>query len=232
MACDASCFSNNPQPDLQAGLGELEIKAEPLRYVLCATSDLLQDSSFNVESWLLDKVSRGFRVAINDAIIMGDGLGKPLGLLHPNGGIPIVETSPATQPGQFTWQDLVMLKWEIPMQWQAQGSYLMNQRSFSLLMTMTDASQRPLWGALPGAEPGFMLAGSPIIIASQMPDVAPGSTPVMFGNLKSAYTVVDRKATTVLIDPFSAGFCYLFKWECRLGGAPTCPNAARLLRIR
>jgi hypothetical protein len=27
-ACDASCFANNPQPDLQEGLGELEIKAE------------------------------------------------------------------------------------------------------------------------------------------------------------------------------------------------------------
>ena len=31
-ACEASCFSNNPQPDLQDGLGELEIKTEALRF--------------------------------------------------------------------------------------------------------------------------------------------------------------------------------------------------------
>jgi hypothetical protein len=31
-ACEASCFANNPTQDLQAGLGELEIKAEPLRH--------------------------------------------------------------------------------------------------------------------------------------------------------------------------------------------------------
>src|SRR5262245_7971689 len=68
-ACEASCFANNPTPDLQEGLGELEIKAETLRYTACATSDLLQDSSFNVESWLLDKVSRGFRATINAAVI-------------------------------------------------------------------------------------------------------------------------------------------------------------------
>src|SRR5262249_932002 len=49
-ACDASCFSNNPMPDLQDGLGTLEIKVEPIRYVLCADSTLLQDAALNVES--------------------------------------------------------------------------------------------------------------------------------------------------------------------------------------
>jgi copper(I)-binding protein len=32
-ACESSCFANNPTPDLQAGLGELEIKAETIRIV-------------------------------------------------------------------------------------------------------------------------------------------------------------------------------------------------------
>lgn len=84
-ACDASCFANNPQSDLQEGLGELEIKVEPIRYVARATSNLLQDASFNVEQWLFDKVSRGFRNTINNAVILGDGIGKPLGLLNVNG---------------------------------------------------------------------------------------------------------------------------------------------------
>jgi hypothetical protein len=47
--------------------------------------------------------------------MIGVGVGKPMGL--PNAGIPIREVSPATQPEQFTWQDLVMLKYELPMQW-------------------------------------------------------------------------------------------------------------------
>jgi HK97 family phage major capsid protein len=48
-ACEASCFANNPQPDLQDGLGELEIKAETLRFVCCVGSDLLADAAFNLE---------------------------------------------------------------------------------------------------------------------------------------------------------------------------------------
>jgi HK97 family phage major capsid protein len=230
-ACDASCFSNNPQPDLQEGLGEMEIKTESLRFIVCAGNDLLQDAQFNIENWILQKASQGFRDAINNAIIAGDGLGKPLGILNPNSGIPICDTSPATQPGQFTWQDLVMLKFEIPSRWHEGASFFMNQRTFALLLTMSDASSRPLFGQLPSGLPGYMFAGSPIQIVSQMPDVAPGATPIAFGNWKSAYIVVTRSGTMMRTDPFTAGWCTLFLFEARIGGSVACPNAARLLRI-
>jgi len=230
-ACEASCFANNPQPDLQQGLGELEVKAETLRFVACASSDLLEDSSFPMETWLMRKVSDGFRRTISNAVIAGDGIGKPMGILNVQSGIPIVDIAPSTPPGQFTWQDVVMLKYEVPMQWHASGSYLMNQRTFALLLTMSDAINRPLWGQLPGGVPGFMLAGSPIVIVSQFPDVLPGATPIGFGDWKAAYTIVNRRATTMYTDPFSAGFCTLFKFDARVGGATTCSNAARLLRI-
>ena len=78
-ACEASCFANNPQPDLTEGLGEMEIKAESLRYIVCAGQDSLADSSFPLEQWIRRKISDGFRHTIFDTIIAGDGIGKPLG---------------------------------------------------------------------------------------------------------------------------------------------------------
>src|SRR5262252_877737 len=39
-ACESSCFANNPQPDVTEGLGELEIKTESLRFVVCVGNDL------------------------------------------------------------------------------------------------------------------------------------------------------------------------------------------------
>jgi HK97 family phage major capsid protein len=108
----------------------------------------------------------------------------------------------------------------------------MNQRTLGLLLATSTAEGRPLFGQLPSGLPGLQFAGSPIVIVSQLPDVAPGSTPIAFGNWKEAYTVVTRSATTMRPDPFSAGWCTLFRFEARIGGAPTCPNAARLLRIK
>jgi len=178
--------------------------------------------------------ARRMRATINAAILLGDGIGKPMGLLNPNSGIPICEVSSATNPGQFSWQDLLMLKYEIPIQRMDGASYLMNQRTFALLQSMSSAEGRPLWGAQGTSTPGtgFAFAGSPINIVSQMPDVQPGATAVAFGNWKRCYTVVTRKLPTLTVDPYSAGFCRLFKFEARIGGATTCPNAARLLRIR
>jgi HK97 family phage major capsid protein len=231
--CDASCFANQAAPDLSDMLGELEVKCEPIRYVACAGNDLLQDASFDVESWLIRKVSTAFRFVINAAIIIGDGVGKPLGILNPAGGIPVCETGAATPVGQFSWQDVFQLKYDVPVQWHQGGSYFMNQRTLALLFTTSTAEGRPLFGQLPSGLPGLQFAGSPIVIVSQMPDVAPGSAPIAFGNWKEAYCVVTRSATTMRPDPYSAGgFCTLFRFEARVGGAPTCPNAARLLRIK
>jgi hypothetical protein len=140
-----------------------------------------------IEQWIFNKASQGFRNTINAAILSGDGIGEPLGILHPSAGIPICETSlrkvrPATPLGQFTWQDLVALKYEVAAQYHPGAWYFMNQRTLGMLMTMSDASGRPLWGQLPGGFPGYQIAGSPIHIVTWMPDVAPLATPVAFGN--------------------------------------------------
>jgi HK97 family phage major capsid protein len=99
-------------------------------------------------------------------------------------------------------------------------------------MMMTDAAGRPSWTQAPGAETGFQLAGSPVNIITQMPDIAPGSTPIAFGNWAKVYRIVWRKALTLQLDPYSPNFCTLFKAEARVGGGVTCGNAARLLRVR
>jgi HK97 family phage major capsid protein len=237
-ACEASCFANNPQVDLADGLGELEIKAEPLRFVACAGNDLLQDAAFGIEMWLMGRVARGFEQAVSTAILIGNGLGMPQGMLNPRGGIPICETAAATAVGAFTWQDLVSLAYEVPVQWHDRAVFLMNQRTLGLCLTISDAAGRPLLLPTPLTETGrpagarFSIAGFPVIIANVMPDVAPGSTPILFGDLEATYTLINRKATTMTPDPYSGGFCTLFRFEARVGGATTCSNAARLLRIR
>ena len=231
-ACESSCFANNPTQQLGSGLGELEIKPESLRYIVCTTRELLEDSSVNIEGWLLDKADRAFRAQISHAIMVGDGFGKPMGILNPQAGIPICETSDATPEGTFSWQDLVSLRWQIPQNFQDGGSYIMNPRTWELCSTMSDANGRPIMTATPSEAAPFLLGGAPVVIATQMPDVVAGSTPVAHGNWKQAYMVVNRKGVTMQSDPYSAGFCVLQKFEARVGGAVVCPNAARLLRVR
>jgi HK97 family phage major capsid protein len=82
-----------------------------------------------------------------------------------------------------------------------------------------------------GAGGGFTIAGSPVRIVSQMPSVAPGSTPILFADLEQLYLVVVRRATSLQSDPYSLNWCVTFKIDARLGGSVICPVAGRLLRI-
>jgi len=63
------------------------------------------------------------------------------------------------------------------------------------------------------------LFGSPIVIASQLPNLAPGTTPIALGDFRSAYTIVTRSGTTVTVDNVTS-FCSVFRFESRVGGAP------------
>lgn len=91
-----------------------------------------------------------------------------------------------------------------------------------------------VWSGTNVPETGCQFGGSPIDVVSQMPDVAPGSTPIAFENWKRTYLIVWRKAVSMVVDPYSVGFCTVFRFEATVGcgGATTCPNAARLLRIK
>ena len=154
------------------------------------------------------------RATISNALITGTGVGMPIGILNPNGGVPTCETAPATAVGQFSWQDLVMLKWQVPVQYHGTGAaYMMNQNTFALTLTMSDANGRPIMIANPTQAGQFLINGSPVVLTTQMPDPVAGATPVAFGNWNSAHTVVNRKAVTMLHDPYSAGFCVLLKFE-------------------
>jgi len=58
---------------------------------------------------------------------------------------------------------------------------LVQQRVRELIAHPTEAGQ-------------FLINGSPVVIATQLPDVLPGTTPIAFGGWKAGYTVVTRRA--------------------------------------
>jgi len=76
--------SNNAQPDLNEGLGRLEIKPETVRFVVCSTRDLIEDASLDVENWLFQKISEGMNALINEALIIGDWRGSASGPFEPS----------------------------------------------------------------------------------------------------------------------------------------------------
>jgi HK97 family phage major capsid protein len=229
-ACESACegpVGSLPPP------GQIEIKPETLRCQVCATSDILEDAAFSVEMWLSRKVERAFRQKLSDAFVNGDGIGRPQGILNPSAGLQICEVGAATPAGEFRWQDLAALKWQLAPQYAARATFLMNHTTLGMCMSMSDGLGRPLWSDTPATEGRvggrWQIAGSPVEVVSFMPDPEPGSTPVLCADLGSLYQAVRRRGLTFSSEP--AGWCTVFRFSQRIGGAVVCPNAGRLLRV-
>lgn len=129
FACDTACWGTGQQPDLAAGIGTMQIKVDPIRATTCTTTDILAGAQIPIETWLQRKAALGFSNLINQAVLCGDGISKPQGILHPRGGIPIFEPSAATPTGTITWQDVLSLKFQVPEPWLSRGSYIMSPAS-------------------------------------------------------------------------------------------------------
>lgn len=231
-ACESDCAFNQPGADVAKGLGQLELKPEEARGLICASRSFLEDSAINIENWIAQKGQQGVRRIASRALAVGTGVGMPMGILNPQSGIPICDCAAPTPVGQFTWQDLVGLMFEVPVEYHANGAWIMNQRTLGQLFGISDANGRPILIQDLQNPLRWMLFGHPVVVSQFWPDVAPGTTPVAFGDWKATYLLVNRRALTLLPDPYSAGWCVLFRLYARLGGGIICPNAARLLRIK
>ncbi|MGT2427902.1 phage major capsid protein [Cupriavidus basilensis] len=64
-----------------------------------------------------------------------------------------------------------------------------------------------------------------------MPDVAANSAPLMFGDFKRGYQIVDRVGVRVLRDPFSNKPYINFYTTKRVGGGLLNPDVLKALKI-
>jgi HK97 family phage major capsid protein len=71
--------------------GRLKLEPQELAVLIYQTDKLLRNSPIALEQYLLRAATEAISFRVNEAIIRGDGLGKPLGLLNSSGLITVAE---------------------------------------------------------------------------------------------------------------------------------------------
>lgn len=90
-----------------------------------------------------------------------------------------------------------------------------------------------LWSpGIAGAEPPNIL-GRPYVDAPDMPDISGNAFPVIFGDFKRGYLIVDRTQISILRDPYSLSSSRQIKFVAskRVGGQVVLAEAIRKLKI-
>ena len=219
----------------------ISIKLHELAAMPKASQRLLDDSAFDVEGWLAEKIATRFTRAEAAAFINGDGVDKPKGILLPTkvadatwtwGNIGYVATGAASDFATTNPADcIVNLVYALGAEYRANGAFVMNSKTVGAVRKMRDADGRFLWSdGLAAGEPSRLM-GYPVVVSEDMPDVAANAYPVAFGDFRAGYTVAERPDLRILRDPFSAKPNVLFYANKRVGGDITDFAAIKLLKV-
>lgn len=207
-----------------------EIYANP-----AATQRILDDSELNLESWLAGEVEAEFAYQEGLAFISGNGTDKPKGLLtyttaptHPWGAIPTVVSGAAAD---LKSDGLIDLVYDLPSERTPEARFIMNRKTQGSVRKLKDGNGNYIWQpGLVAGQPATVL-GFPLTEVAAMPDIAAGAIPVMFGDFKRGYLVVDRVGIRILRDPYTNKPFVQFYTTKRVGGGVTDPTALRYHKI-
>jgi len=173
--------------------GQKTIDAFKLTDLVKVSTELLQDSMFNLESYISSEFARAFGVAEEQAFCTGTGVGQPTGIFTENGGeIGLTLTSTTN----ITCDNIIELVHSLKSPYRRNAVFLMNDSTISMLRKLKDTNGAYLWQpSLQAGQPDRLL-GYPLYTSPYVPIVASASLPIAFGDF-SNYWIADRMGRSV-----------------------------------
>ncbi|HNJ48660.1 MAG TPA: phage major capsid protein [Novosphingobium sp.] len=207
-----------------------------------ASQAMLDDADFDLEGWLAGEISAEFARAEGSAFVNGTGTNQPKGFLgaatsnaadatRPFGTLQFIVSGNATAFDTAPELKLIDLVHSLRSGHRQGACFVMNSKTLAAVRKFKAADGSFLWqaGVMEG-QPARLL-GYPVVEAEDMPDVGANAFPIAFGNFKAGYLIAERKATTILRDPFTNKPFVNFYATKRVGGQVLDSDAIKLLKI-
>ncbi|MBN3852807.1 phage major capsid protein [Paraburkholderia sp. Ac-20340] len=204
-----------------------------------ATQQMLDDSFIDLESWLAAEVQTEFALQEGKAFLAGTGTNQPTGLLtyvtgatnaavHPFGAIETVNSGDAATITADSIYDLI---YALPTVFTGNARFAMNRNTMGVIRKLKDSYGQYLWQPAVTAGQPATLAGYSLTELPDMPDVAAGAVPVLFGDFAQTYLINDRVGVRVLRDPYTAKPYVSYYVTKRVGGGLLNPETMKALTV-
>lgn len=230
---DARPETNTPK------LAAIEIKVGELYANPKLTQHMIDDAMFDAENYVVTEISEEFSDQLGAALINGDGVNKPKGILAQTitteaDGVRAFGTLQAVMSGSatsVTFDDLKEMKRVLRAKYRSGAAWVMNDTTAMQLALLKDNNGAYLWAESVSAGEPDTLLGYPVEIDENMPDIASGAYPVAFGNFKRGYYIARRKGLRLLRDNLTAKPYVQFYTTERVGGDVVNSEAIKLLQV-
>lgn len=173
---------------------QVSLGAYKLGTAMRVSEELLNDSAFNLASYIATEFGRRIGAAEEEAFITGNGSGKPLGALAASGGAGTgVTTSSQTT---FTMEEIMDLFYSLKAPYRRKAVWLMNDATVKALRKLKTGDGVYLWQPSLIAGQPDMLMNRPVYTSAYMPTIAHSAKPILFADL-SYYWIADRETRTL-----------------------------------
>jgi HK97 family phage major capsid protein len=161
--------------------------------IIRASLELVEDSAFDIESFVAKQMGIRFGREWEDVLTNGDGDNKPTGILIAiaDAGItPVIAQGSVSNDGitgntgvnSVGYWDLVNLEHSVDKSYRKGASYMMHDTTVASLQKVLDKFGRPLFVPGINGEPD-KVNGYPIVVNNSMPQIAASATSIVFGDL-------------------------------------------------
>jgi len=216
-------------PESDDSFGQVSIGAFKLATMIKVSEELLNDSVFNLERYIAKEFARRIGAKEEEAFFVGDGSGKPTGILAATGGGQIGVTTAGSTA--ITLDEMLDLFYSLKSPYRKRASFVMNDATVKAIRKLKDSTGQYLWQpSIKEATPDTIL-NRPLYTSAYMPSIEAGAKTVVFGDF-GYYWVADRQGRVFkrLNELFAATGQVGFIATQRVDGKLVLPEAIKVLQ--
>jgi HK97 family phage major capsid protein len=216
-------------PESDDALGQVSIGAYKVATMIKVSEELLNDSVFNLESYIAREFARRIGAKEEEAFFIGDGVGKPTGIFNATGGAELgITTASATA---ITFDEIMDLFYSLRSPYRKNATFVMNDATVKLIRKLKDGNGQYLWQPSVQAGQPDTILNRPVKTSSFVPTVEAGAKTIAFGDF-GYYWVADRQGRSFqrLNELFAATGQVGFRATQRVDGKLILPEAIKVLK--
>ena len=206
---------------------QIILDAYKLSVAVKVSEELLADNAYDLEGWLINSFSRALANSEEEAMVIGDGISKPTGILTSG------EVGVTTAGNKIEADEIIDLIYKLKRPYRTNAVFLTADSTLAAIRKMKDSTGQYLWQpALTAGEPDGLL-GYPVYTSAFVPTVAAGKPVLAFGDM-SYYNIGDRgvRSFAALHELYAGVGQVAFVCKERVDGKLVLPEAVQVMKMK
>ena len=218
-------------PESDDAFGQVSIGAYKLATMIKVSEELLNDSVFNLESYIAREFARRIGAKEEESFFTGDGTGKPTGIFNATGGAELGVT--AASATAITVDEIMDLFYSLKSPYRKNAVFVMNDSTVKAIRKLKDGNGQYLWQPSISAGQPDTILNRPVKTSAYVPAIAAGAKTIAFGDF-GYYWIADRQGRSFqrLNELYAATGQVGFKATQRVDGKLILSEAIKVLKMK